>query len=186
MNLSEMKKKTLALIEEIDEDQESLTSDPDIESKLNYVINQVMFELARVKKIPDYVELQVAEGDMIRFSDIANKAGYEVYQLDIVRGAEHEYKAKGTILKALETGVLEVEFFRYPERINEKTKDSYEFELSDDVLEAMPYGVAADLLKTDVSNNYGKYFAERYEELKMGIDTRYSDWSVRFDGGLEV
>lgn len=186
MLLSEMKKKTLALIEEIDEDQESLTSDQDIESKLNYVINQVMFELARVKKIPDYVELQVAEGDLVRFPDIANKAGYEVYQIDKARGVEHEYKAQGTILKALEPGTLEVEFFRYPERINEKTRDNYEFELSDDVLEVMPYGVAADLLKTDVSNNYGKYFAERYEAMKMEIDPRYSIGGIYFEGGVEI
>lgn len=186
MRLDEMKKKTLALIEEIDETKESLTNDPDIESKLNYVINQIMFELCRLKKIPDYVELQVTEGDLIRFEDIAEESGYEVYQIDIARGVEHEYKAKGTILKALETGILEVEYFRYPERITEKTGNSYEFELSDDALEIMPYGVAADLLKTDVSNNYGKIFAERYKEMKMELDSRYSTGSIYIEGGYEI
>lgn len=186
MNLSEMKKKTLALIEEIDENEESLTSDPDIGCKMNYVINQVMFELARIKKIPDYVELQVDEGTLIRFSDIATRVGYEVYQIDAVHGANHEYKARGTIIKALEKGVLEVDFFRYPERIARDTEDSYEFELSDDVLEVMPYGVAADLLKSDVSNNFGKIYADRYEDMKSRLDPRYSMGMISFEGGVDI
>ena len=52
MTLSEMKKKTLALIEELDPDSEYLTEDPDIAAKLNYVTNQIMYEVARIKKIP--------------------------------------------------------------------------------------------------------------------------------------
>lgn len=186
MNLADMKKRTLALIEEIDKSKESLTNDPDIESKLNYVINQIMFELCRVKKIPDYVELQVTEGDLIRFEDITDVSGYEVYQLDICRGIEHEYKARGKVVKAMETGTIEVEYFRYPERIDEKTKDSYEFELTDDVLEIMPYGIAADLLKTDVSNNYGKIFAERYQEMKADLDSRYTMGSIYIEGGFDI
>lgn len=186
MNLSEMKKKTLALIEEIDENEENLTSDPDIGCKMNYVINQVMFELARIKKIPDYVELQVEENDLVRFADIARESKYEVYQIDAVRGVDYEYKAKGTIIKALETGGLEVNFFRYPERIAEDTEDNYEFELSDDVLEVMPYGVAADLLKSDVSNNFGKIYADRYEEMKSRLDPRYNMGMISFEGGIDI
>lgn len=184
MNLKEMKKKVLTLIEEIDENQESLTSDPDIESKLNHVINQIMYELARVKKMPDYVEIEVSEGDLLRFEDIETEVGYEVFQIDIVRGINYEYKAHGTIIKVLEDGVAEVEYSRYPERITDTTKDNYEFELSPDVLEIMPYGVAADLLKSDVSNSYGKIYAERYEEMKMRLDSRYNTGSIEFEGGM--
>ena len=52
--------------------------------------------------------------------------------------------------------------------------EEYEFELTDDVLEVMPYGVAADLLKSDISNNYGKIYAERYETMKQQLDPRHS------------
>ena len=38
----------------------------------------------------------------------------------------------------------------------------------------MPYGVAADLLKSDISNNYGKIYAERYETMKQQLDPRHS------------
>lgn len=185
MNLAEMKKKVLGMIEELDTDEESLTSDVDIATKLNDTINQVMFELARMKKIADYVEMEVKEGDLIRFEDIADESGYEVYQLDRVSGIKYETKADGTIIKALEDGTLEIEYFRYPTRITSKTNDSYVFELSDDALEIMPYGVASDLLKTDVSTDYGKVFAERYEMMLARLDSRHSIGTFTVKGGIK-
>ena len=104
MTLGDIKKKSLSLIEEIDDSEKSLTKDPDIAAKLNYVINQIQNELARVKKIPDYTELEVNEGDLIRFDDIS--PDYQIYQLDIARGINYEYKAHGTIIKCLEAGTL--------------------------------------------------------------------------------
>lgn len=183
MTLQEMKEKILTLIEEADSESPYLTNDPDIDAKLNHVINQIQYELARVKKIPDYTELEVAEGSLVRFSDIT--ADYEIYQLDIVKGIKYEYKANGTIIKCLEDGTLEVEYFRYPERINAKTNNTYEFELSSDVLECMPYGVAADVLKSDVSNAYGNVYAQRYEKMKQEIDIRYNTGSIEFVGEAE-
>lgn len=182
MTLGDIKKKTLSLIEEIDKNEPSLTKDPDIAAKLNYVINQVQNELSRVKKIPDYEELEVNEGDLIKFEDIS--PAYQIYQLDIARGINYEYKAQGTIIKCLESGTLEVEYFRYPEEINDLTKDTFEFELSNDVLEVMPYGVAADLLKSDVSNAYGNIYAQRYEQMKGELDIRYNTGAVEFVGDM--
>lgn len=186
MTLLEMKKKVLGLIEELSPNHEKHTDDPDIATKLNDVINQVAYELARHKKIPDYVEIEVQEGDLIRFDNIAAESGYEVYQIDIIRGIDYESKAQGTVIKALEAGTMEIDYFRYPELINEKTKDSYEFELSADVLEIMPYGVAADLLKSDVSNNYGQVYEARYNELKQMLDPRYNMGSVYIEGGVDI
>lgn len=186
MTLLEMKKKVLALIEEINPDDENLTDDPDIAAKITEVINQVMFELARMKKIPDYVEIQVAEGDIIRFEDIESEGGYEVYQIDVIRGGDYEMKAQGTVIKALEDGTLEIDYFRYPERITEKTKGNYEFELSADALEIMPYGVAGDLLKSDISNNYGQIYSQRYETMLQRLDPRYSMGTVYIEGGIEI
>lgn len=186
MTLKEMKEKVLGLIEELNPESDVLTDDPDISTKIHDVINQVMFELARMKKIPDYTEMEVSEGDLIRFEDIANESGYEVYQLNIARGIEYELKASGTIIKALESGTLEVDYFRYPEAITKKTSNSYEFELSADALEIMPYGVAADLLKSDVSANYGQVYAQRYETMLQRLDSRYAMGSISIEGGIEI
>ena len=183
MKLEEMKKKTLKLIEEYDKaNNTDYTNDPDIATKINDVINQVMYELSRVKKIPDYVELEVNANDLIRFEDITTE--HEIYQLDIVKGVKYEYKAQGTIIKCLEDGIAEIEYFRYPERITETNAKSYEFELSSDVLEIMPYGVAGDVLKSDVSNAYGNVYSQRYEQLKNQLDIRYNTGAIEIEEGV--
>lgn len=187
MNLKEMKTKVLSLIEELNAESEFLTDDPDIAAKHNEVTNQVMFELVRFKKIPKYVEMEVTAGELVDFEAIGSKCGYEVYQLDLVGGVEHSVKANGTVIKCLESGTAEINCFVFPERITATTKDkAYEFELSADVLEIMPYGIAADLLKSDVSAEYGKVYAERYEELKSRLDSRYMMPSIYIEGGVTV
>ena len=185
MTLFEMKKKVLGLIEELNPNSEYLTDDPDIQAKINEVINQVMFELVRMKKIPKYVEMDVTAGQQVTFEDIENACGYAVYQLGTVCGVAFDPKANGTILKILESGTAEIDVFVYPERITEKTKDkAYEFELSQDALEIMPYGVAADLLKSDVSTEYGSIYATRYETMLQRLDSRYAMTSIYIEGGV--
>lgn len=187
MTLKDMKKKALGMIEELNPDNEYLTDDPDIQAKINEVTNQVMFELIRFKKIPKYVEIDVKKGDVLEFADIESVCGYEVYQIDNVSGVRYTPKAEGTVLKFLEDGTAEIEVFVYPERITETTKDkAYEFELSNDVLEIIPYGIAADLLKSDVSAQYGSVYAKRYEDMIQRLDSRYQMESITFEGGWVV
>lgn len=186
MKLLDMKKKVLALIEELNPDSELLTDDPDIATKMEDVITQIMFELARFKKIPDYVEMAVKEGDLIRFEDITDESDYEVYQISVIRGVKYDVKAHGTVFKILESGTAEIEYFRYPTRITDKNRAKYEFELSQDALEIMPYGVAADLLKSDISTEYGRIYAERYEALKQSLDPRYGTGAVYIEGGVDL
>lgn len=187
MTLKEMKTKVLGLIEELNPLSALLTDDPDIAAKINEVINQIMFEMARFKKIPKYVEMEVKEGDILEFADIEKESGYEVYQIDIICGVRYVPRANGTVLKMLESGTAEVNFFAYPERITDKTKDSaYEFELSPDALEVMPYGIAADLLKSDVSADYGNIYANRYQSMFQMLDYRYQMPSIYIEGGVDV
>jgi len=187
MNLEEMDKKVLALIEELNPNSEHLTDDPDIAAKIRSVTNQIMFELARIKKIPKYVEMQVTAGDIIDFAAIEKACGYEIYQIKTVCGVNYVPKGDGTILKILESGTAEIDVYVYPERITEKTKaKAYEFELSSDVLEIMPYGIAADLLKSDVSAKYGAIYSERYEKMLQRLDPRYQLASIYIEGGVNV
>lgn len=187
MTLLEMKKKVLALIEELNPDSEYLTDDPDIATKINEVINQIMYELVRYKKIPKFVEIEVTEGETITFADIESAVGYEIFQLGTVGGVRYSPKANGTVLKILESGTAEIDCYVYPERITEKTKDkAYEFELGTDLLEVMPYGVAGDLLKSDVSAEYGNVYSSRYESMKQMIDPRYQMAAVMIEGGYDI
>ena len=61
----------------------------------------------------------------------------------------------------------------------------YEFELDNILLSIMPYGIAADLLKMDMISGYGKYFYERYMELKQQIDTRVTTGIIQVEGGVD-
>ena len=186
MTLLEMKRKILGMIEELNPLSEYLTDDPDIAAKINEVINQILYELARFKKIPKYVEMEVKEGQLIEFADIEKEIGNEVYQIDVVYGVRYVPRANGTVLKILESGTAEINVFVYPERITEKTKDkAYEFELSPDALEVLPYGVAGDLLKSDVSTEYGSIYSSRYQEMIQRLDSRYHMASIFIEGGVD-
>ena len=187
MTLLEMKKKVLALIEELNPNSALLTDDPDIATKINFVTNQILFELVRMKKIPKYVEMEVNKGDLVDFAAIGTAAGYEIYQVATVGGVNNVPKANGTIFKILETGTAEIDCYVYPEAITEKTPNSYEFEdISQDVLEIMPYGIAGDLLKSDVSAEYGSIYSTRYESMLQRLDPRYQMTSVYIEGGVVI
>ena len=186
MTLGELKKKVLALIEELNPESEHLTDDPDISAKHNDVINQVLYEMVRIKKVPKYLEMEVSVGDLVDFEQIGDAVGFEVYQLATVGGVASQLKASGTVIKVLESGTAEIECYVYPERITSTTKDSYEFEISSDILEIMPYGIAADLLKSDVSTEYGAVYAQRYEQMIQRLDPRYAMTSVTIEGGVDV
>lgn len=180
MTLEEMKIKVYSLIEEYSEEAENLTEDEDLATKMNGVINQIQNELARFKKLEEYTTVEGTEGDIINFYDVDSN----LYQLNIVRGLDVDII--GQKIKFNETGKAEVYYYKYPTQINAETGDDYTFELSTDVLEIMPYGVAADLLKSDVSSNYGQVYADRYRELKNELDPRYALGSVYIEGSIDI
>ena len=187
MTLKELKQKVLVLIEEYAPDEESkkLTQDDDIDNKMNDVINQIMYELCRIKRVPKYIEMEVKAGELIDFERLESECGYAIFQIKLVSGVNYEPKADGTILKMLESGTAEIDVYIYPEAITNKTKDTYEFELTPDVLEIMPYGIAADLLATDVSSNYQE-FRQRYETMLQRLDPRSHMPTISFVGGINI
>lgn len=186
MTLGELKRKVFALIEELDEGRPELTADPDLALKINDVVCQVLYELARFRKIPKYCEMEVHAGELVTFEDIEKEAGYPVYQVSLFGGVEYEPKANNTVFKIMEDGVAEIDCFVYPEHIDHKTKDNHELELSPDVLEIAVYGIAADILKADVSTEYGSIYASRYESMKQTLDPRNAMNMVTVVGGLHI
>ncbi len=187
MKLEIFEKKCLALIEELNPESQYLTDDVDIRAKIYEVINQIMFEVIRIKKLPKYIEVEVSNGELLTFENLGGHCGYEVFQLCAVHGVKYDSKADGTVLKFLEDGTAEIEVYVYPERITEKTKaKSFELELPAEILEVMVYGVAADLLKSDESANFGKIYADRYETMLRRIDPRYQLYGISYEGGVNI
>ena len=50
----------------------------------------------------------------------------------------------------------------------------------------MTYGVAAALLKSDVSAEYGAVYAKEYAELKQTLDPRYNMPTITFEEGTWI
>lgn len=180
MTLEDIQKAILALIEELNPESEYLTDDPDIQAKINYVINQIQYELARLKKIPALETETVEENEDYDMNDLPN-----FYQLRLVRDVNCDII--DNIITFKEAGTAKIYYYKYPIAITEETdKTRYKFELSSDALHILPYGVAADLLKSDVASNYGQIYAQRYQELKSQLDPRYNLGAIQFDGGVSL
>lgn len=180
MTLKEMKKKVLGMIEELNPNNEYLTDDQDIQLKINSVINQVMFELARMKKIPASATEEVTIGQVFDMNTLPN-----FYQLRVIR-FEGIFDIFENTAIFYDEGKATFFYYKYPEAITEENAETYEFELSQDALEIMPYGVAGDLLKSDVSTEYGAVYSNRYETMLQRLDPRYSMSSITIEGGVNV
>lgn len=181
MTLKEMKQRVLSLIEEINPDSEYLTDDVDIQAKINYVIDSKNHELARIKKIAASDKITVGEDEEINlYEELDN-----FYKLKSITGVK--YDIFENLVTFEEDGEAKVKYYKYPTIIDENTDDdTYEFELSQDVLEIMPFGIAADLLKSDVSAQYGRVYEQAYKDALNMLDTRTSEGSVEIIGGLNV
>lgn len=179
MTLEDMKIKVYALIEEYSEDEDDLTEDEDLATKMNGVINQIQNELARFKKITAYKTVEVTEGQEMKLTEIDKN----IYQLNIIRDVD--YDTMGDLIIFNEDGTAKIYYYKYPEQIDIDTSDEYTFELSRDLLEIMPYGVAGDLLKSDVSSDYGQIYSQRYREMINELDPRYGMGGVVIEGGID-
>lgn len=179
MTLEEMKTKVYSLIEEYSENEDNLTEDTDLATKMNSVINQIQNELSRFKKITAYKTMNVVENQEITLSSI----DLNIYQLNIIKNVD--YDLYGDTVHFNEEGTAKIYYYKYPKQITNDTDDNYKFELSTDVLEIMPYGVAGDLLKSDVSSNYGKIYSDRYMQMIQQLDPRYSLGSIYIEGGID-
>lgn len=197
MTLRDEKRKVLSLIEEISPENEYLTEDPDIQLKINSVFNQISNELSRVKKIPTKMVYNTTISKTLKLSDIPM-----LYQINNL--STSKYRIVGNFEIIFDEDVEEevtIYYYKYPKLIpieitpeegeseqaaSERIDNSYVFELSEDVLEIMPYGVAADLLKNDMISNYGKYYDERYRTMIQMIDSRVSSGPIVAEGGLDI
>ena len=181
MKLIDLKKKTLALIEEINPEAENLTDDPDIAAKLPYVINQILHELSRFKKLPAHVNREVEKDQVMNLNDSLDN----FYQLKLRKGVNYDFLDDLNV-KFLEDGEAVISYYQYPENIDANTSDFKTIDMPEDVLEIAPYGIASDILKADVSNQYGAIYEKRYREMIQTLDSRYTNTIVEFDGGINI
>lgn len=181
MTLREMIDRVYSLIEEVNPDSEYLTDDIDYIEKINYVTDQINHELARIKRIAAQDITNVKENDEMNLYDEYK----EFYRLKSISGVKYELFENLVTFK--EDGEATIRYYKYPKKIDKDTNlDEYKFENSMDVLEIMPYGIAADLLKSDVSAQYGRIYEQRYKEALQMLDIKSNEGSATIVGGINV
>lgn len=200
MTLKEMKIKTFSLIEEYYPEHNELAEDEDVRNKINGIVNSIQMDLMKYRKINASQSFTIAKKDS-KTINLTNRIE-DLYQVKSIifndDEKEIEYKMPNEITLVLPEdyeGIFTIYYYKYPtlveilfdtkqERLDED--EDYEFELDPDILEIMPYGIAADLLKMDMISNYGRYFEERYKSLLQTIDSRRVAGMVNVTGGLDI
>lgn len=198
MTLKEMKIKTFSLIEEYYPDHKELAEDDDVRHKINGIVNQIIMDLMKYRKLNASIEIKVKSTDK-RTIDLKDKID-DLYQIKLIKfedeDIDYEMPNDDTLIVPEDfEGIFTVYYYKYPvlveivfadekERLSED--EDYEFELDPDILEIMPYGIAADLLKMDMISNYGRYFYERYQAMLQSIDPRKTKGMVRVVGGADI
>ena len=181
MTLREMIDRVYSLIEEVSPESEYLTDDIDYIEKICYVVDMINHELARIKRIAAQDTTKVKENDEVNLYEEYK----DFYRLKSVSGVTYELFEN--IITFKEDGDATIRYYKYPKKIDKDTDwDTYKFENSMDVLEIMPYGIAADLLKSDVSAQYGRIYEQRYKDALQMLDVNSNEGRATIVGGINV
>ena len=181
MTLKDFKEAVFSFIEEHDASAKELTKDVDIADKINAVINTKMHEMMRYKKITAKDTMEVTENQEIELTDIDKNC----YQIRKITGVDYDQEDK--FITFNETGTAVIYYNKYPKTITSDTADEeYKFELDVEALEIMKIGVAADLLKTDVSNRFGQIWDNEYQRLLQTLVSRKNSGTITIGKGVDL
>lgn len=180
MTYGENKKITLALIEEYSPNMNEKTEDEDIALRLPFLYNLAYKELAMTKKI-------VATKTYSEIPDEQKQDRYtpynlpsDLYQIKNVVTLDEDNKPINADYYTIQNkiyindnsdGKTVLEYYKYPQEINEETTDDFYLEIDEDVQGILPYKVADDILKTDPSADYTAFATEYQRKLQI-LDTR--------------
>ena len=180
MTYGENKKITLALIEEYSPNMNEKTEDEDIALRLPFLYNLAYKELAMTKKI-------VATKTYSEIPDEQKQDRYtpynlpsDLYQIKNVVTLDEDNKPINADYYIIQNkiyindnsnGKTVLEYYKYPQEINEDTTDDFYLEIDEDVQGILPYKVADDILKTDPSADYTAFATEYQRKLQI-LDTR--------------
>nr|DAN64966.1 MAG TPA: hypothetical protein [Caudoviricetes sp.] len=180
MTYGENKKITLALIEEYSPNMNNKTEDEDIALRLPFLYNLAYKELAMTKKIiatKTYSEIS-DEQKSDRYTSYSLPS--DLYQIKNIMVLDEDNKPSNADYYTVQNkiyindnskGNTVLEYYRYPQEINEETTDDFYLEIDEDAQGILPYKVADDILKTDPSSDYTAFATEYQRKLQI-LDTR--------------
>lgn len=182
MTLGTSKKIALALIDEYSKTSDNLSEDEDILLKINLLFNTSYQYLSQIKKINATSTLDRTEkGNTLNYREYNLPTDF--YQLKSVVIKDGETKEKLNVktdfyiennkifVNDESDGEYVILYYKYPTEINEETEDSFVLELDQDACNVLPYAVASDILKSDVSMDYS-IFEKKYQSMLEMLDNR--------------
>ena len=189
MTYGDNKKITLALIEEYAPNMNTYTEDEDIARRLPFLYNLAYQELAQSKKIiatKTYSEV-LDENKEDKYTAYSLPSDlYQVKNVFVQDSNNKQINADYYILNNKiyindnTLGNTVLEYYKYPQEINEETEDDFYLELDNDAQSFLPYKVADDILKTDPSADYTAFATEYQRKLQL-LDTRRNIPSVTLE-----
>lgn len=196
MTLKEMKIKTFSLIEEYYSQDKKFAEDEDVINKINGVINQIQLDLMKYRKINASLRVEIKENDdkIVDLTKILTNS-YQINSICFDEEVLYQMPNDDTLILPKDWyGTFTIYYYKYPRLVEtdlsednySKQDEEFTFDLDPVLLEIMPYGIAADLLKMDMISNYGKYFYERYLEMRNNIDPRRTSGQIVIEGGYDV
>ena len=186
MTYGENKKITLALIEEYTPNTNTYTEDEDISKRLTLLYHLAYQELAQTKKIRAIKTYNEIADENKENKYTAYSLPSDLYQIKNVFAQDSNNKHINADYYLLNNkiyindnipGSTILEYYKYPQDINEETEDDFYLELDSDAQSLLPYKVADDILKTDPSADYTA-FATEYQRKLQALDTRRNIPSV--------
>ena len=180
MNLGELKQRTYKLIEEYTNTAPDYTNDPDYSTKFNTVANVILNELNSLVKKAVIETMNVHEGEEIQLDEELDR----FFLLKRITGVK--YSIIDRFVTFEEDGEAKIYYYQYPVQIKEDSDNDTKIDLEPQAIECMIWGIASDILKMDVSNQYGAMFSQRYAELKGALDNRINQGTIHIEGGIDV
>lgn len=171
MTLGDGKRRVLMLLDEYSSGG-AITKDKDIENKMADFFDTAQKEMAGYKKIIRKTEISLAPGT----------GDFTYYPLPKDFGKTFRVWKNGRMIAGYpviggklavpsdESGTIILEYFAMPETITPSTPDDYEFEVSEDAANCLPFYVAAQHLIADLVVDYGAFW-QMYLNMRAALDT---------------
>lgn len=151
------------------------TDDEETKAKLNTMIELAQIQLCQLKKSERRCALLESQGQTdAQTGWVRWPLPADFYQARRVMSGQEEVWAEvydGHVTARAGQGPLELRYYAYPPEIGDDTPEETEMTLDRDILQALPYAVAADLLKADPSADYAA-FEQKYMGLLANLDPR--------------
>ena len=192
MTYGDIKKTTLALIEEYSPKLTKFTEDEDIITRMPFLVNMAYQEMANTENIvatKTSPEVEQKEDKYTPYTLPSNLMQVRsVYVLDNnnhKKNSDYYLMGKNKIyINDKNEGQTVLEYYKNPIPIDEETENDYVLELDESIQRIIPYKVANDILVTDPSANYVAFSNEFQRQLQL-LDTRKTIPIVSFDNLLD-